>query len=129
MARRVMVLALAAAVTCLAVVNAQQGRIPAKPAPLTAQDYAEIYQLYAHYPFAFDGGLENGMAWANLFVADGAHISGGGNPGPGAGEYVQGTLALAAFASGRLGYARGSSLAPATFVNLRAEGTKDPGRV
>src|SRR6266478_4685660 len=38
---------------------------------LTPQDYIEIQQLVAKYPYALDGGLENGRAYADLFTADG----------------------------------------------------------
>lgn len=44
--------------------------------PLTAQDYAEINQLYIHYNWGIDTHAENGMAWAKTFTPDGEFIIG-----------------------------------------------------
>jgi hypothetical protein len=38
---------------------------------LSALDRAQILQLYAHYPFAFDKALDGGQLFANLFAPDG----------------------------------------------------------
>lgn len=38
---------------------------------LTAQDYVEIQQLVAHYPYALDMNSDNGQSYANLFTPDG----------------------------------------------------------
>src|SRR5215475_6307699 len=43
--------------------------VPAYAADLSAQDYAEIQQLYARYNFAIDRG--DGEAWAATFTKDG----------------------------------------------------------
>ena len=43
--------------------------VPAQAAELSAQDYAEIQQLYARYNFAIDGG--DAEAWAATFTPDG----------------------------------------------------------
>jgi SnoaL-like protein len=50
----------------LVVGNAQQK----KTNRLTPQDYIDIQQLVAKYPYALDGGLENGKAYADLFTDD-----------------------------------------------------------
>jgi hypothetical protein len=42
---------------------------------LTAEDYAEIQQLYARYTFTWDGALSNGNQWVELFTPDGSHIN------------------------------------------------------
>jgi len=47
--------------------HAQQKKINT----LTPQDYIDIQQLVAKYPYALDGGLENGKAYADLFTDDG----------------------------------------------------------
>lgn len=38
------------------------------------QDYIEIQQLVARYAYAFDGGLDKGTTYADLFTTDGAFI-------------------------------------------------------
>jgi hypothetical protein len=47
---------------------------PASPAgagpALTAEDYIEIQQLVARYPYALDQNPDNGASYANLFTAD-----------------------------------------------------------
>ena len=85
---------------------------------LTANDYAEIYQLYGRYGYAFDGGLDSGREWASLFTSDGFHSNASNN------EWVQGPVALAEFARGALRFNRGvMSLVP-------LQGTsKDPTRI
>ena len=37
---------------------------------LTAQDYIDIQQLVARYPFALDQNIDNGASYANLFTPD-----------------------------------------------------------
>lgn len=62
-------------ILCAAVsvaVYAQQKKGPS----LTAQDYAEIQQLYIRYNFGIDTRAENGMAWAGTFTVDGEFING-----------------------------------------------------
>jgi hypothetical protein len=41
----------------------------------TTADYIDIQQLVARYPYTFDGGLEGGKAYADLFTADGVFIN------------------------------------------------------
>jgi hypothetical protein len=50
-----------------AVAHAQQKKVRT----LTPQDYIEIQQLVAKYPYTLDGGLEHGKALADLFTDDG----------------------------------------------------------
>ena len=85
---------------------------------LSAADYADIYQLYGRYGYAFDGGLDTGNEWARLFTPDGFHSNASNN------EWVKGSVALADFARGALQYERG-------FITLRRlEGSgKDPTRI
>ena len=42
---------------------------------LSPQDYIEIQQLVARYPYAHDGGLGKGAVYADLFTADGVFIN------------------------------------------------------
>jgi hypothetical protein len=67
---------------------------PARPTAgrLTAQDYADIDQLYARYSFAWDGILDDGRMWISLFTPDGIHINETGD------QYFKGRDALLAFA-------------------------------
>lgn len=65
------------------------------PMTLTAEDYAQIYQLYARYAYGFDGGVDNGRLWASLYTADGMFTN---FPN----QKVKGSLALAEFARGAL---------------------------
>jgi hypothetical protein len=44
----------------------------AKGARLTAQDYVELQQLVARYPYALDMNSDNGQSYANLFTPDGS---------------------------------------------------------
>jgi hypothetical protein len=53
--------------TGLVVGHAQQR----KSNSFTPQDYIDIQQLVAKYPYALDGGLENGKTYADLFADDG----------------------------------------------------------
>ena len=73
---------------------------PAAPAAgsamrLTAADYAEIYQLYGRYSYAFDGGTDSGRTLDHPLTADGFHVNGYGQ------QWVKGSLALADFARAR----------------------------
>lgn len=61
---------------------------------LSAADYAEILQLYARYPYAFDGGTDQGKASAALYTSDG--IFGDARTG----KLLQGSEALAANSRG-----------------------------
>ena len=47
------------------------GQAQQKKTTLSPQDYIDIQQLVARYPYALDGGLENGKAYADLFTDDG----------------------------------------------------------
>ena len=42
---------------------------------LSPQDYIEIQQLVARYPYALDGGLGRGAVYADLFTPDGVFIN------------------------------------------------------
>ena len=66
---RLMTAAVVLAMTAvgLAVVAAQERR----PRTLTPQDYLDIQQLVARYPYTLDGGLDHGKALADLFADDG----------------------------------------------------------
>jgi SnoaL-like domain len=72
--RVIAVVAVLAAAGCLllsVVVRAQQ-RAPAPQAPaLTPQDYLDIQQLVASYPYGLDGNTDNGASYANLFAPGG----------------------------------------------------------
>ena len=46
-----------------------QSRIP-NPGRLTAEDYIEIQQLVARYPYALDQNPDEGLSYANLFTPD-----------------------------------------------------------
>ena len=70
---------------------APMGRNPkptAKP-ELTPLDRAQIYQLYAHYPYALDKALDNGEAFANLFTADGVMADADGSMISGRGKLAE----------------------------------------
>jgi hypothetical protein len=44
----------------------------AKRSSLSAEDYAELQQLVANYPYTLDMNSDNGQSYANLFTPDGA---------------------------------------------------------
>jgi hypothetical protein len=73
----------------------------AMPHPFSAQDYADITQLFALFGYGFDSAADNGYQWANLYTADGVFVNG----------TVVGTMrgrdTLAAFAAGRLSFPNG----------------------
>jgi hypothetical protein len=54
---------------------AVQAQSRASGATLTPQDYIEIQQLVARYPYALDGGAARGGVYADLFTADGVFIN------------------------------------------------------
>jgi hypothetical protein len=91
----------------LAVTIVAAGNIGAQNAgkvkPLTAEDYAAIYQLYATYPYSFDGSGTAGLQWGDVFTADGIHINATGN------EFFKGRDMLNAFAGGKLRLERSPS--------------------
>jgi hypothetical protein len=60
------------AVSGALVLHAQQRNASAA---FTTQDYIDIQQLVARYPYTFDGGLEGGKAYADLFTGDGVFIN------------------------------------------------------
>lgn len=62
-----------AGIVTFAVVQAQQRNNSG--GTLTSQDYIDIQQLVARYPYTFDGGLGKGAAYADLFTADGVFIN------------------------------------------------------
>lgn len=105
-------LALAACVTAIAAgAFAQKSK-----ATLTAQDYAEIEQLYIRYNYGIDTHGDNGMMWAGTFTADGVFDLGGGK------QFV-GREALLGFAHGT---AKGNNGSPHHFAtNIRIQGTAD----
>jgi hypothetical protein len=59
---------------------------------LAPEDYVEIQQVVAAYPFALDTGADHGSMFANLFTPDGAFVSGD--------MKIQGTDKLKDFAYG-----------------------------
>jgi hypothetical protein len=61
-------------------------------AALTENDYAEIQQLVARYPYAFDSGADDGYGCARLFTEDGTFMFGN--------RTVAGREKLAAFVKG-----------------------------
>lgn len=63
--------AVIAGATVSAAVYAQQG-----VKTLTAQDHAEIEQLYSRYNWALDSHADNGMAFAKTFTPDGEFTAG-----------------------------------------------------
>lgn len=60
--------------TPVAVARATQTVTPSSvssmPHPFTAQDYADIDQLFALYGYAYDSAADQGYAWANLMTPD-----------------------------------------------------------
>src|ERR1700720_1595418 len=87
------------AVTLVAVQVQQRG----KASTLTAQDYIEIQQLVAQYPYALDTGADSGYAYARLFASDGVFIRGESNGR----AHIQGREPLAALARVAPGGSRG----------------------
>ena len=67
------IMTLVAAGAMFVAVQAQQR--PGGAAALSPQDYIEIQQLVARYPYALDGGLGHGAVYADLFTADGVFIN------------------------------------------------------
>ena len=61
------IIALVSGLTMCAALHAQEGG----GKTLTAQDYAEIQQLYVHYAWSVDTHAENGMVYARTFTPDG----------------------------------------------------------
>jgi hypothetical protein len=58
-----------------AIVVAVQAQQRSGGATLSPQDYIEIQQLVARYPYALDGGLGRGAVYADLFTPDGVFIN------------------------------------------------------
>ena len=69
------VLGLAMALAVGAGFAAVQAQSRGNDAGLSPQDYIEIQQLVARYPYALDGGLARGAVYADLFTADGVFIN------------------------------------------------------
>ena len=67
------IMTLVAASAMFVAVQAQQR--PGGAAALSPQEYIEIQQLVARYPYALDGGLGRGAVYAELFTADGVFIN------------------------------------------------------
>jgi hypothetical protein len=64
---------------------------------IAAEDYAEILQLYARYTYTWDGELEDGAQFIELFTPNGSHI----NESDGAKEFFFGREELRGFARQR----------------------------
>lgn len=73
----------------------------AMPHPLTAQDYADITQLFSLFGYTFDSASENGYQWANLYTPDGVFVAGS------VVASMRGRETLASFAAGRLAFPNG----------------------
>ncbi len=75
--------------------------VAAMPHPFSAQDFADIDQLFALFGYGFDSAADQGYQWANLFTPDGVFVNGTviGS--------MKGRDILAAFASGRLNFGGG----------------------
>jgi hypothetical protein len=71
--------------------------VPSAEPALSATDYLDIEQLVYQYGWALDSGDRNGLAYADLYTADGTFT--GTNQGP-AGRTYQGRDDLAALARG-----------------------------
>jgi hypothetical protein len=112
-------MALALCASTLTIVQAQQRPAAPEPTPvLTADDYAQIEQLYARYGPGVDQGEDDGYWWANMFTPDGLHINASNRL-----EYVRGRDALAAFVGGRMRIGSAVELDPKHVT------VKDPTRV
>jgi hypothetical protein len=96
------------------VVQAQQGGGKEPTPVLTAEDYAQIEQLYARYGYGVDTGEQKGFFWANMFTPDGLHINATNHL-----EYVRGREALAAFVYGAM------RLGGAVSLDTQAAGRKN----
>jgi uncharacterized protein (TIGR02246 family) len=84
------------------------------PHPFTAQDYADIDQLFALFGYGFDSAAEDGHQWANLFTPDGVFVAGS------VVSTMKGRDTLAAFGSGRLNFPGGFAvltMGPGTVKN------------
>ena len=90
----------------------------ARSAPaLSAQDYAEIHQLYNRYNFGIDTHADDGGMWARTFTADGV-FDAGLPSGP-----LKGFDALKAFAKGN---DAGTALTPGHYAtNILIEPTPE----
>jgi len=84
-------IALAAVTACLLAMVVARAQQENTKAILTAADYAEIQQLYAHYAFAYDSGATE--EYVRLFTPDGVFIITDG-------ETYKGSDRLAALARG-----------------------------
>src|SRR4051812_4522796 len=89
-------LVLAAMVVTVAISGAVHAQQKGSVKPLTAQDYAEINQLYIRYNWGIDTHADNGMTWAKTFTPDGEFIIGANK--------TVGREKLAAFAKARPGF-------------------------
>ena len=90
-----------------------------EPVPvLTAEDYAQIEQLYARYGYGVDSGEDRGYFWANMFTPDGLHINASNRV-----EFVRGREALATFVYGAL------QLGDVVSLDTRSPGKKNPRQI
>jgi hypothetical protein len=93
---------LVAVVMVVAMLTAVRAQQPASnagsttPTKLTAEDYAELSQLYARYTYAFDSGNNEGKDWSDTFTPDGMFTNAAG------GQFLKGSVMIAAFGRGRL---------------------------
>src|SRR5262249_13646043 len=96
-----------------------QPSVSKEPVPvLTAEDYAQIEQLYARYGYGVDSGEDRGYFWANMFTPDGVHINASNRV-----EFVRGREALATFVYGAL------QLGDVVSLDTRSAGKKNPRQI
>ncbi|MGE0592647.1 MAG: nuclear transport factor 2 family protein [Vicinamibacterales bacterium] len=74
---------------------------PSMASPLSAQDYADITQIFALFGYAFDSAADAGYQWADLYTPDGVFVAGS------VVATMRGRETLAAFAAGRLAFPNG----------------------
>jgi hypothetical protein len=86
----------AAALLAVGALSAQ--RAAPAPATLSVDDRLEIKQLVSRYAYALDTGADNGMAYADLFAADGEFV---GSRGTTRGREALGELGRLGFVDGR----------------------------
>ncbi|NOT44371.1 MAG: nuclear transport factor 2 family protein [Acidobacteria bacterium] len=68
---------------------------------LSAQDYADITQIFALFGYTFDSAADAGYQWADLYTPDGVFVAGS------VVATMRGRETLAAFAAGRLAFPNG----------------------
>jgi hypothetical protein len=85
----------------LPAVDAAPASAISMPHPFSAQDYADIDQLFALFGYGFDSAADNGYQWASLYTPDGVFVAGSVL------QSMKGRDTLAAFASNRLTFGGG----------------------